>query len=447
MVCRIGRMASVGRRACLYRFARPLPLGAGDYVRPAGFGLVCGEGVGVFSRFFYLLARRRVISSSSVVGLLASPFFLCRHRPVPPSSSPLGLLASPFPVSSLSHRPSRIVLSRPPPRSFDEPGGAFFVCSPHSLWLSSRRPRVCLSSWIVLTRPHLMRSSSCPRRRLCSCLVAVLISFVSPRSSTSVGGERGGSFFACLPRSFSAAVSLRACVRCRRAMCRCRRGLCSVCGVVVCIYKSGACSCIMIVVERKRTRKDFDDDERDGFGWRVGCCGLVCFAPHGHRSRHGCYSRPDLRLVSRRNGMECLSSRQVLREPIAKTNGGDGGAKTPSPPHEKKNDTPLRPAPPCRERRGALISACFARLASYPLRLRHDARLVCLPCPLTIEWENAPPPRVEERGAGTSRRTRDEPSDGTTRRRNDEQDEERDGDGTTGRDDERRARRNGAQCG
>lgn len=113
MVCRIGRMASVGRRACLYRFARPLPLGAGDYVRPAGFGLVCGEGVGVFSRFFYLLARRRVISSSSVVGLLASPFFLCRHRPVPPSSSPLGLLASPFPVSSLSHRPSRLVLSRP----------------------------------------------------------------------------------------------------------------------------------------------------------------------------------------------------------------------------------------------------------------------------------------------------------------------------------------------
>lgn len=267
MVCRIGRMASVGRRACLYRFARPLPLGAGDYVRPAGFGLVCGEGVGVFSRFFYLLARRRVISSSSVVGLLASPFFLCRHRPVPPSSSPLGLLASPFPVSSLSHRPSRLVLSRPSallsvfscgflspsPRSFDEPGGAFFVCSPHSLWLSSRRPRVCLSSWIVLTRPHLMRSSSCPRRRLCSCLVVSPFA-ASPRSSTSVGGAGVGSFLlACLVASlsFSAAVPL-SCVRagCHRRRMACGWGV----GVAPCLPWDGGgrcgvgCGCVRFVV-------------------------------------------------------------------------------------------------------------------------------------------------------------------------------------------------------
>lgn len=164
MVCRIGRMASVGRRACLYRFARPLPLGAGDYVRPAGFGLVCGEGVGVFSRFFYLLARRRVISSSSVVGLLASPFFLCRHRPVPPSSSPLGLLASPFPVSSLSHRPSRLVLSRPSallsvfscgflsPPPFLRRAGRGVLCLLASFVVALVPPSPCLL--VLVDRPH-----------------------------------------------------------------------------------------------------------------------------------------------------------------------------------------------------------------------------------------------------------------------------------------------------
>lgn len=39
-------MASAGRCAYFYRLARPLPLGAGDYVRPAGIGSACGEGVG-----------------------------------------------------------------------------------------------------------------------------------------------------------------------------------------------------------------------------------------------------------------------------------------------------------------------------------------------------------------------------------------------------------------
>lgn len=144
MVCRIGRMASVGRRACLYRFARPLPLGAGDYVRPAGFGLVCGEGVGVFSRFFYLLARRRVISSSSVVGLLASP----------------------FPVSSLSHRPSRLVLSRPSallsvfscgflspsPPPFLRRAGRGVLCLLASFVVALVPPSPCLL--VLVDRPH-----------------------------------------------------------------------------------------------------------------------------------------------------------------------------------------------------------------------------------------------------------------------------------------------------
>lgn len=162
--------------------------------------------------------------------------------------------------------------------------------------------------------PHSLRSSPCllvPRWIARVALVSVLVVAVvsvrvssplvasSPRSSTSVGGAGVGSLFACLP-PFSDAVSSIVRAGGRRAV-AClplgwrtvssaadcgRRGrwrgsllasdgggrcgvvgvLCSVCGVVVCIYKSGACSYIMDIVERKRTRKDFDDDERDGSG-------------------------------------------------------------------------------------------------------------------------------------------------------------------------------------
>lgn len=47
-VCRAVAMASAGRRAWLYRLAHPLPLGAGEYVRSAGVGSVCGEGAGCY---------------------------------------------------------------------------------------------------------------------------------------------------------------------------------------------------------------------------------------------------------------------------------------------------------------------------------------------------------------------------------------------------------------
>lgn len=287
--CRVGRMASAGRLACLYRFARPLPPGAGDYVRSAGVGFVCGEGVGVSLRFSLSRGPR-----GSVV---VSSHHLCCHRlsvcllrcpscvVSPPSTfSPRSL--PPFPMCSvLAHLCSRVVSYRLSPRFFDELGGAFFDCLSRSLRLSSSR-------LVFLTRFARLRSSSlvpvlaCPTvdrsrrprfrprhcRRLCSYLVAVLISFVPPRSSTSVGWAGVGSLFACLP-PFSDAVSPIVRAGGRRAV-AClplgwrtvssaadcgRRGrwrgsllasdgggrcgvvgvLCSVCGVVVCIYELG----------------------------------------------------------------------------------------------------------------------------------------------------------------------------------------------------------------
>ena len=190
--------------------------------------------------------------------------------------------------------------------------------------------------WIALVVAASARAPSPP-------LVSHRVPFVaSPRSSTSVGGAGVGSLFACLFLAlFSVAVS-PSCVRAdgRAVVClprmtagvgRCRLVLCLVCGVRVCIYELGACSCIMMGVERKRTRKDFDDDERDGFGWRV-CCGWSgCFAPHGHRSRHGCRARPDLRPLSCCDELEHVSRRQVLRGTIEKKHGG-GETETPSPP-------------------------------------------------------------------------------------------------------------------
>lgn len=89
---------------------------------------------------------------------------------------------------------------------------------------------------------------------------------LSPRLATSVGGERIGSFLLAY-RSRLGHSHRAGGWRCRLdsvggdglvawRVCE-RRRLCSVCGVVVCIYKLGACSCIMIGVERKRMRKDF----------------------------------------------------------------------------------------------------------------------------------------------------------------------------------------------
>lgn len=164
-----------------------------------------------------LVACRRVISSSpssSPLGLLAS---------LPPSSSPscpmcvvLSHLRSmcfvfvlSAPLVSVPPPCSRVVSYRLSPRSPDKTGRGV-LCLLHLLlapspMLSSRRlASPCSLAQRVIALVVLVPARR--RHRLCSCLVAVLISFVFPRSSTSVGGAGVGSLFACLP-PFSDAVS------------------------------------------------------------------------------------------------------------------------------------------------------------------------------------------------------------------------------------------------
>ena len=102
-VCRAGLMASAGRCACLYRLALPLPLGAGDYVRPAGVGSACGEGVGGIVEVLPISWLVVVSSRRHRLSLLA--LFL--------------LSSSSSPAPSLSSLYSRVVSYRFPPRSCD----------------------------------------------------------------------------------------------------------------------------------------------------------------------------------------------------------------------------------------------------------------------------------------------------------------------------------------
>lgn len=284
--CRAGRMASAGRCAYFYRLARPLPLGAGDYVRPAGIGSACGEGVGVSSRF----SLSHCSSSCHLVAPVVIASLCLLRRPVPV-----------VPCSNRSRLPCPVLISC---RRLSCPSSCSCLIAPCSFVLSSpffyKRGR---GAWRLVLACSFLFSSGVPRR--------------AGGGRCRLDGVGGAGLL--LAYSWDGG----------RAMRCCRLWLCRVCVVVVCIYKLNACSCIMDIVERKRTRKDFDD-ERDGSEWRVGCSWSGCFAANGHRSCHGCRAYPDLRIVSCCDGMECVSSRQVLREPIAKTTGG-GRTKRPRP--------------------------------------------------------------------------------------------------------------------
>lgn len=178
-VFRAGLMASAGRRAYLYRFARPLPLGAGEYMRSAGIVSVCGEGVGGIVEVLPI-SWPVVVSSRRLRHPLPSACLLrcslCRPRPPPPSCV----------RSCLLLMRSRVVSYRSSPRFFDEPGGAFLACLSHSLRLSSSRlvfltrfarPRACLpcggspcsrrSRFRPRRRRRLARVSSLPSSRSC----------------------------------------------------------------------------------------------------------------------------------------------------------------------------------------------------------------------------------------------------------------------------------------
>ena len=287
--CRAGWMAPAGRLACLYRFALPLPLGAGDYVRSAVIGSACGEGVGdivevllsISSSSFHLFIAVVIVSPCLLRCLrrliLVSPCLL-RHPVLVVSSSPRChrlCLAACVRSCPLCSRMGFLSLLSP----FLRLAGRGVLCLlAHALWLSFPSP--CS---LVSCLPAFACHRGSPPRRLVSCGCS---SCLSSRRVSSVP-----SCSSCLPvlrQAWAGSVSARCCllafvlvvraaagvggiasaglVCCLfasdggRAMRCCRLWLCRVCVVVVCIYKLNACSCIMDIVERKRTRKDFDDE-------------------------------------------------------------------------------------------------------------------------------------------------------------------------------------------
>ena len=293
------RADGVGGLSCL-----PLPVRASPAPWGGGLYAACGvlfsfavRGSGVSSRFSLSRCSSSCHLIISVVIAFRSACFVAPpryHLPRAPCvlsspiSAPCASFSSSLPLLCLFLLPpcSRVVSYRFSPRSFDEPGGAFFACLPRSLRLLSRRPvfltrfarAPCLLALrvIVLRRPRFRSSSPSPllvSRRVPVCRLSP---FFDKRG-------RGGCrvVLACLSRRFALVLGcgspvVRACglssaadgVRLgrwrgsllalgwRRAM-WCRLWLCSVCGWRVCIYEFGACSCIMIVVERKRLRRDF----------------------------------------------------------------------------------------------------------------------------------------------------------------------------------------------
>lgn len=194
-VCRAVRMASAGRRACLYRLALPLPLGAGDYVRPAVIGSACCEGAGGIVEVLLSIG-----SSSSFPACFAVS--LCRSHPRPP------------PASCASFTPPASVLVLPP----------VFLCG----FLSFPSPFLRLAGRGVLCL--LAYSSRLSSSSPCSCLIA--LSFVSsPRLSTSVGGECVGSFLLACHRPPSCVRRLVSAGWCRRGWFVAWRGCVSACCV------------------------------------------------------------------------------------------------------------------------------------------------------------------------------------------------------------------------
>ena len=261
-VFRAGLMASAGRRAYLYRFARPLPLGAGEYMRSAGIVSVCGEGVGGIVEVLPI-SWPVVVSSRRLRHPLPSACLLrcslCRPRPPPPP------LLRPFLPSAHAFSCGFLSLFSPFLRRAGRGVSCLLVSFVAALFLSSRFPHSLRSSpcllalrGIALFSSFSFPSSSSPSP--CSCLIVALISLVSPRSSTSVGWACGGSFFACLP-SFSVAVS-----HVVRAACVVLAGIAICVGIVDCsiyIYNLSVV-CYSIGIERKQTERTYDEEAEQG---------------------------------------------------------------------------------------------------------------------------------------------------------------------------------------
>lgn len=208
--------------------------------------------VAMFSRICLAL----LLFAARLIRCLARCFLVLVARP---ASLPAHLLACPVAVAHLTVSPP----------SFP----ARVLACPVSL----------LVSWLIAAR--LVRSPLAPPAS-CVHLPPSLSSFLcpcrpSPRSSTSRAGSvaarccllvargRGCRLICLLIASFSFSSPWRRAssrgvgvpLPGRSGVGRCRLWLCSVCVVPVCIYKLGACSCMIVVVERKRTsERIFDND-------------------------------------------------------------------------------------------------------------------------------------------------------------------------------------------
>ena len=163
---------------------------------------------------------------------LPSPFLRLAGRGV------LCLLVSSSLRLSLSHLVSLAFACLPPLIVFDR--------SPRHVLISCRRssrPSSCSCLIVPSVRSFVLPvfrqvwAGSMAARSRCACPCSRRAGGGRCRLD-SVGGEASAGMVCCLAGLLVG-------------------GLCSVCGVGVCIYKLGACSCMMIVVERKRLRRDF----------------------------------------------------------------------------------------------------------------------------------------------------------------------------------------------
>lgn len=243
----------------------PCPLGRGIICGLRGIVFVCGEGVGGIVEVLpvsllvvvssHHLRRHRL----SVCLLRCPPRYHLPRAPCvlsSPISAPCASFSSSLPLLCLFLPPpcSRVVSYRFSPRSFDEPGGAFFACLPRSLRLLSRRPvfltrfarAPCLLALrvIVLRRPRFRSSSPSPllvSRRVPVCRLSpffdkrgrggcrVVLACLSRRfalvlgcgspvvrvcglSSSADGGRRGRWLLACPGMAEGGVVSAGCCV-------------------------------------------------------------------------------------------------------------------------------------------------------------------------------------------------------------------------------------------
>ena len=288
----------VGGSLCLLLFARssPAPWGGGLYEAGGRRSRSAVRGSGCRCDFPCLVCLSSCHLAVPRHHRLSSCLLRC---PSPLSSSSLRVLAhfvrSAAPSSRFVLSCHRLIVSLPALRQAGRGVvcllasaswlvlGLVSPCAPALPLMFSVPPLCCLSSsscvpclprgsWLVAVSPRAV--SSLPVLVLaCCCLPVVLLPVLRQALAGRVSARLflvarwcgAARLFVCrvlvLRLRVGGSVSWRgglawvSCGRCRRVF---SSLLCLVCGVVVCIYKWAACSCMIDIVEReKRLRKDF----------------------------------------------------------------------------------------------------------------------------------------------------------------------------------------------